>query len=77
MFAHFGRDFVRVRCGIGRPVHGDVTNFVLSGFGADEKPWLNDIVGAAADAVTTILEAGAKQAQKRFNGESFAPNTES
>jgi len=77
IFSHFGRDFVRVRCGIGRPRHGDVTNFVLSGFGPDEQPWLTDIVGAAADAVAAVLEAGPVEAQARFNGQSFAPVTES
>ena len=77
IFSHFGRDFVRIRCGIGRPQHGDVSNFVLSDFSPDEKPWLADIVGAAADAVATVMEAGPTEAQARFNGRSFAPATES
>ena len=73
IFEHFGRDFVRVRCGIGRPKHGDVSNFVLSNFDGDEQPWLRDVVDAAADAVSTIMEAGAKDAQAQFNGRSFGP----
>jgi len=32
IFEHYGKDFVRVRCGIGRPKHGDVTNHVLGDF---------------------------------------------
>lgn len=73
IFEHFGRDFVRVRCGIGRPKHGDVSNFVLSNFANDEQPWLRDVVDAAANAVTTIIEAGASDAQAEYNGQSFAP----
>ena len=76
-FAHFGRDFVRVRCGIGRPKHGDVTNFVLSDFATDEQPWLRDIIDAAADAVSIILDAGPKEAQALYNGRSFVPATQS
>ena len=77
IFSHFGRDFVRVRCGIGRPPHGDVSNFVLSDFNNQEQPWLRDIVDAAADAVEAILDVGPKEAQARFNGRSFGPSTES
>ena len=73
IFEHYGRDFVRVRCGIGRPKHGDVSNYVLSNFGEDEQPWLTDVVEAAAEAVSTILEAGAKEAQAQYNGRSFVP----
>lgn len=36
--AHLGtNDFARMRIGIGRPPHGDVSNWVLSGFGKDEQ----------------------------------------
>jgi peptidyl-tRNA hydrolase, PTH1 family len=77
IFSHFGRDFVRVRCGIGRPPHGDVSNFVLSNFNSDEQPWLRDVIDAAADAVHAIMDVGPKEAQSRFNGQSFGPSTES
>ena len=73
IFEHYGRNFVRVRCGIGRPKHGDVSNYVLSNFGGDERPWLGDVVEAAAAAVSTIIEAGAKEAQAQYNGRSFVP----
>lgn len=77
IFQHYGRDFIRVRCGIGRPKHGDVSNFVLSNFDDAERPWLQDVVNAAADAVGDILEVGAKEAQARFNGRNIVPATTS
>lgn len=73
IFEHYGRDFVRVRCGIGRPKHGDVSNFVLSNFDSVEQPWLQDVVDATADAVGAIIEGGAKEAQAKYNGQSFGP----
>ena len=77
IFSHFGKDFVRIRCGIGRPKHGDVSSFVLSNFSDDEQPWLSDVIDAAADAVGTILTAGAKEAQAQYNGRTFGPATSS
>lgn len=77
IFEHYGREFVRIRCGIGRPKHGDVSNFVLSNFDNAEQPWLQDVVDAAADAIGDILEVGAKQAQARYNGRDIVPATTS
>lgn len=69
MYAHFGKDFYRVRCGIGRPPHGDVTNWVLSDFSGDDAPELEGFVDAAADAVETIVLEGLREATNRFNGD--------
>ena len=68
IFAHYGRDFVRVRCGIGRPQRGDVTGHVLGDFNASEAPVLEHLVASAADAVTAIVSDGPNAAMNRFNG---------
>ena len=58
IFQHFGKDFIRLRCGIGRPVHGDVTRHVLGRFDSNESAELEDVIDAAADAVVTVLREG-------------------
>ena len=68
IFAHFGRDFIRVRCGVGRPPHGDVTGHVLGNFDADQAALLDGFISQAADAVDTIFSEGAVEAMNRFNG---------
>ncbi len=68
LYAHFGKDFYRVRCGIGRPAHSDVSSWVLSNFAGDDLPEVPDLVDAAADAVETLIADGLEAAANRFNG---------
>ncbi len=67
IFEHFGKDFVRVRCGIGRPKHGDVTPHVLGDFRGDDLILLPDMIDKACKAVALILEKGALAAQNATN----------
>jgi PTH1 family peptidyl-tRNA hydrolase len=68
---HLGTaDFVRVRLGIGRPpaaFTGDVAAFVLSGFGATERPMVPEMVERGAKAVLQILTLGLDRAMKESN----------
>lgn len=61
------RDFVRLRLGVGRPEHGDVTNYVLSRFDSDERPAIDELIEDACDATETILDSGVAEAQNRFH----------
>lgn len=61
------RDFVRLRVGIGRPQHGDVTNFVLSDFAREEQQWLPDLLDRAADAIRRTLRDGPQKAMNDVN----------
>lgn len=61
------REFVRVRIGVGRPQHGDVTNWVLGTFSEEECAALDDVLDVVADAVETILSDGPEAAQNLFN----------
>ena len=67
IFGHFPRDFQRVRCGIGRPTHGDVSNYVLTDFDKDQAPWVQDLIDRAADAVEAILRDGIRKAMNEYN----------
>jgi PTH1 family peptidyl-tRNA hydrolase len=60
-------DFLRVRCGVGRPRRGDprsVADYVLGAFYEDEDP--SDLIERAADCVETILADGIDEAERRF-----------
>lgn len=54
--------FIRVRCGIGRPAHGDVSSHVLSGFSDDERITLPTLVDDAVEAVELIVTRGPLEA---------------
>lgn len=62
------RDYVRVRCGIGRPPgRQDPADFVLTGFARREQAEVELLVGDAADAVETVVTEGLDAAQLRFH----------
>jgi len=56
--AHIGKDYWRVRLGVGRPEHKtDVVNFVLGNFSKeDQKTWLLPLLGALPEALPLLLE---------------------
>ena len=63
-----GRDYVRVRCGIGRPPpECDTATYVLSPWSADEQAELDAVVSRACDATEVILRDGVMAAMNIFN----------
>lgn len=61
-------EFVRVKVGIGRPQgKGDVADYVLSPFSADEAVEIPAIRARAADAVFHIVGEGPLRAMNRFH----------
>jgi peptidyl-tRNA hydrolase, PTH1 family len=63
------QEFPRLRVGVGRPPMGvDPIDHVLSTFRPEEKPILDQVVRAAADAVECWLESGVDECMSRFNG---------
>ena len=55
--AHIGRDFRRVRIGIGHPGHKDrVSGYVLSDFAKADKTWLEPLIGAIAEAAPLLAQ---------------------
>jgi len=63
-----GREFARVRVGVGRPPAGqDATTYVLRGFRADERDLIDAAVRRAAEAVEAILRDGVRRAMSTFN----------
>lgn len=55
LIAHGGPDFIRLRCGVGRPEHqADVGNFVIAPFKQNEIE-INNLINAAIDQIQTLL----------------------
>lgn len=65
------QDFMRLRLGVGRPVHGSVSNWVLSGYGNDEAIALDQYLTGAAEAIYTLVTEGYTKSARKFNKKSF------
>lgn len=62
------KDYLRVRCGIGRPPgRMEPADFVLKDFSTLERKELPFLVGDAADAVEAVVTSGLTSAQQRFH----------
>lgn len=62
------RDYVRVRCGIGRPPgRMDAADFVLRDFSAAERKELPFLLADAADAVELLVAEGLERAQLKVH----------
>jgi peptidyl-tRNA hydrolase, PTH1 family len=68
IIATMGRDFFRVRVGIGRPHQAeDASRRVLGGFSKAEQEELPIVIGEASEAVQTLIREGLIPAMNRFN----------
>lgn len=59
--------YIRVRCGVGRPASGEVTDHVLADFTAEEREPLAEQLTRASQAVTEVLTRGLRSAMNTFN----------
>lgn len=68
LHAHLGRDFLRVRMGVGRPPEGwDPADYVLGRWTAEEEAELPALLDEACDATEVVLREGLEVAMNRFN----------
>lgn len=70
------QDLPRLRIGIGRPVHGEPPDHVLSDFAPDEAIVMDVALDQAVAAVETFIAADIRAAMNRFNvpAEDATPN---
>jgi peptidyl-tRNA hydrolase, PTH1 family len=63
-----GKDFIRVRVGIGHPAddHGDI-DYVLRPLGRDEAHDFEPILERAGEAVLALIRDGLERAMNQFN----------
>jgi PTH1 family peptidyl-tRNA hydrolase len=65
---HLGTpNFTRVRVGVGRPVHGEVANWVLSNFSGEDATFVQDLIDRAEQALSCLLAEGVTSAMNQFN----------
>jgi peptidyl-tRNA hydrolase, PTH1 family len=69
---HLGNPgFARVRVGIGRPIHGEVANWVLSNFSqnssGEDAASVDALIDRAEQALTCLLAEGITSAMNQFN----------
>ncbi len=60
-------EFKRLRIGIGRPVHGDVSNWVLSGYSQEEKDFFRNYLSETARALETYVKLGFSKAATQYS----------
>ena len=69
IIAHIGtQTFDRIRVGIDKDPRIPTVNWVLGGFGPDQRKQLPEFLADGADAAETIIFDGLAKAQERFNG---------
>ena len=61
------QEFKRLRVGIGRPVHGDVSNWVLSGYTGEDKDFFVPYLKGAAIAVEEYIKLGFDKIATSYN----------
>src|SRR5512137_2780141 len=53
-----GGEFVRVRIGVGRPVHGDAADYVLNNFSRNEQNGLDRVLDGAVGLLVMLMREG-------------------
>ena len=60
-------DFIRVRIGIGRPLHGDVVNYVLNNFSPEEMTALPRLLEGVMDMLEMLVKEGLPKTMSIYN----------
>lgn len=64
-------DFIRLRIGIGKPVHGDTSNYVLGHVPPDQMEILPRVLDGGLDMLEMMLDEGLPKAMSLFNNKNF------
>jgi len=64
-------DFIRLRVGIGRPLHGDTVNYVLGAFPPDAMQNLPDVLDGGVAMLKMMFDQGMPKAMSLFNNRNF------
>lgn len=60
-------EFKRLRIGIGRPQHGDVSNWVLSGYTGEDKDFFRPFLKETAKALELYMQDGFQKAATQYS----------
>ena len=65
--AHIGKEYIRVRIGVGKPQDkADVANYVLNNFSKEELNKLPDIINHSMDAIKALKSEDIEQVKTKF-----------
>jgi peptidyl-tRNA hydrolase, PTH1 family len=64
-------DFIRLRIGIGKPVHGDTINYVLGHIPPEQMETLPLVLDGGLDMLEMMLDEGLPKAMSMFNNRNF------
>ena len=65
--SHIGKDYIRVRVGIGKPENkGDVANYVLSDFSKEEFLKLDDIIAHVIKSIEALQKSSIEEVKSTF-----------
>ncbi len=75
IMSHCGRDFTRVRLGVGKPPGGkdQGANWVLGHFDKRERVLVDEALALAGRAVEAVVDKGVQAAMNEFNKREAAP----
>jgi len=65
--AHIGKDYIRIRIGVGKPEHkNDVANYVLSNFSKEEFSALSDIISHVIKAINALKTLNITEVKSKY-----------
>ena len=64
-------DFIRMRIGIGKPLNGDATDYVLGNIPPDQMEDMPKVLDGALDMLEMLLDEGMPKAMSLFNSKNF------
>ena len=64
-------DFIRLRIGIGRPIHGDTSSYVLGNIPPDQMEQMPRILDGGRDILEMLLKDGLPKAMSLNNNKNF------
>jgi PTH1 family peptidyl-tRNA hydrolase len=64
-------DFLRLRIGVGKGMHGEVSDYVLGNFTPQEMDILSRVLDGALEMLETALDEGVPKAMSLFNNRNF------
>lgn len=66
-----GGQFVRIRIGVGRPVHGDTADYVLTNFSRDEQNVLYRLLDGVVGMLVMLMREGLPKTMSLYNNRDF------
>lgn len=68
ILAHLNSEgFPRLRMGVGKPLHGDLADYVLGRFRPEEIPVMENAIIKASEALETYVKEGLQKAMNKYN----------